>query len=848
MERLTVDMRHLTTTVLLITALVLLGRTATAAPPLDRATYRTSVVTLIKNHCIKCHGPDTQESDLRLDKLTIDFTNDTAAAKWLEVMDNLNLGEMPPADETRPPTELVARVTDWIATELRHATSLAQGTGGRVLLRRLSRTEYANVVRDLLEIQFLPNEGPSDLLPPDGTLNGFDKVSRALLLDPSLMEKYFDVASVVASKAVITGPPPVPTRKNRLQYEEIRGGIEYIKHQRSTIVTDAGIISMMQVMRSDDQLRHPWNDTLIPIRGTYRMRIRVGAERQDREALYIRVTRGGDGDIYFGKVPGTLENPEVIEVVRAFDTPGQDEIGIRFENGTDFTRVNYHFSDLRKFSSEAIKAGDTRLAGRIRAQGGAQGFPGQSRPTPQTRTTDRLPRVLFDWIELEGPLYEQWPPKSTELVFFRGLDESRFDGEYAQAIFARLLPRAYRRPVTPDEVDLIAGVAMKEYRLGEPFPEAIKAGIIAMLCSPNFLLLFEPLDPTAPKPRPLNDFELAARLSIFLWSSIPDGELTSLAATGRLNNESSLRSQVKRMMADGKADAIVEGFARQWLKANEFDRFAVDQNLYRDYYATENAGLNAAINAEPIEFFRHILTNDGNAADFLDADWTMANETLARYYGLAKVEGEQFVRVPLPKESHRGGLVTMAAVHKWGSDGNRTKPVERGKYVLDVLFNDPPNPPPPNVGEVEPNVSGKNLTVRQRLDMHRTIPACASCHRTIDPYGLALENFNVVGKWRTKQDGEQGWWPKEAVIDATGKLPNGVSYANVEEYRAALRAQEGRFLRALCQKMFTYALGRIVEPADRSTIDGLVARMQSNGNTLSSLIEGIVLSREFRTK
>ncbi|PHR90425.1 MAG: hypothetical protein COA78_35370 [Blastopirellula sp.] len=827
---------------------VLMTTASHAASPIDAATYKSVVSLLIKRHCIECHGPETQDGKLRLDNLAVDFTDSVTAAKWLEVMDNLNLGEMPPEDEKQPQDEAVAQVTNWIAKELRHANNLAQGTGGRVLLRRLSRTEYANAVRDLLAIEFLPKEGPQELLPPDGTLNGFDKVSKALLLDPSLMESYFDVAAIVADKAVVMGNPPVPTRKNRMQYEHITGGIAYIKTERSTIVTDTGILSMSQGMRTDEILRHPWNDSLIPIRGKYKMRLRVGADRKDREALYIRVTRNGDGDIYFGKVPGTLEQPEVIEIERAFDTPGSNEIGIKFENGTSFTRVNYLFGDLQQASSEAITNGDVRLAGRLRAQMGAQGFPNQGRLAPDTRTTNHLPKVLFDWIEIEGPLYEQWPPKSTNLIFYRGLNESLFNEKYAREIFARLLPRAYRRPVTPVELRAITGVVMNEINQGESFPSAIKSGIIAMLCSPNFLLLHEPLDPALAKTRDLNDYELATRLSLFLWSSIPDKELTILAVNNQLNNQDTLLSQIKRMMADDKASALVDGFARQWLKAGEFDRFAVDRNLYRDYYSTENSGLNDAINAEPIEFFRHIMLSDKTMLDFLDADWTMLNETLANYYGIKNVTGKKFVPVKLPPDSHRGGLVTMAAIHKWGSDGNRTKPVERGKYVLDVLFNDPPNPPPPNVSEVEPNVRGKNLTVRQRLDLHRSITACATCHRTIDPYGLALENFNAVGKWRTKQDGEQGYWPKEAVIDATGKLPNGIEFTNILEYRAALRAQSDRFLRGLCEKMFTYATGRIIEPTDQGTISELVTQMKSEGNTLTSLIEGIVLSNAFRTK
>lgn len=826
--------------------------------PVDVAAYDTAVKAIVASYCVDCHGPDNQEGNLRLDTLKPDFADSKTAAKWIEVMDNLNLGEMPPDGEPQPPDELVSKVTDWVAGELRHAATLQKGTGGRVLMRRLNRAEYANIVRDLLAVEFLPGEGPRDLLPPDGTINGFDTVSKALLLDPSLMEKYFEVASIVASKAVVTGPPPVPTRRNRMEYEETTGGIEYIKHSRETIVTDEGIITMSQGMRSDENLMHPWNNLLIPVRGRYRLRIRLGADRKDRESIYVRITRRGEGDLYFGKVPGTLDAPEVIEVERAFDVPGGNEIGVQFEDAPSFGRVNYHFSDTRKKADEAINAGNAKLAGRLRAQMGAQGFPNQGRLEPKTRTTDHLPRILFDWIELEGPLYEQWPPRSTENLFHRGMDENVFDESYAREIFARLVPLAFRRPVTDGEIDRIVGVVRSELGHGETFPDAIRAGIVTMLCSPAFLLVSEiPFEPTRSAEnrkdptddiRPVSENELAFRLSLFLWSSLPDAKLRESAEKNELLNEEALLSQVCRMLLDQKSDAFVEGFARQWLKADEFDRFAIDRNLYRDFYRTENAGLNEAINAEPIEFFRAILRGGGDVLDFLDSDWTMANEPLARYYGIDGVEGADFVRVRLPSQSHRGGISTMAAVHKWGSDGNRTKPIERGKYILDVLFNDPPKPPPPNVGEVEPNIEGERLTVRQRLDQHRTIAACASCHQTIDPYGFALENFNVVSRWRTKQDGERSWWPDEAVIDATGTLPNGVDFETVEEFRAALRSQGDRFLRGLAEKMFTYALGRIVEPSDRATIDRLVERTKANGNTLQSLIEGIVLSDAFLTK
>ena len=811
----------------------------------DPAEYEKTVVPFMKAHCYSCHGPDRQKGKLRLDTLPVDFSDSSAASKWLEVVDNINLGEMPPDDEPTPDPGQLTAVANWIAAELRHAQRNAQSTGGRVLMRRLSRTEYANTVRDLLNVEFLPKEGPVDLLPPDGSLDGFDKVSKALLLDPSLMEQYFEVASLIADKAIITGPPPVPTRRNRMEYEDMSGGITYIKQQRSTIVTDTGIISMEHGMRSDDMLRHPWNDQLIPVRGMYRLRLRVGADPGERgEPLYITIKRQGDGALWSGAVEGTIEQPKIIEIIRPFDPNGGSEIGVDILNGTKFGDNNHAHNRLRDAAREAAENGDLFVAGLYKAQMGAQGNIGMGAPHPDSLRTEGLPRVFFDWIELEGPLYEQWPPRSTQTLLFNGTHDHLLNEDYLREIFARLLPRAFRRPVKEVEIDAITGVASSELSAGESFTEAVKAGVIATLCSPSFLLLNE--TSTHDQPREINEYELAARLSYFIWSSMPDATLTDLAGSGRLRAQ--LAQTIDRMLLDEKANALTANFANQWLKAYEFDRFAIDRNLYRNFFSPENAGLNESINEEPLAFFQEIQRKNLSLLNFLKSDWTMADERLAKYYGVGSVKGEQFIKVRLPENSHRGGLLTMAAIHKWGSDGNRTKPVERGKYILDVLFNDPPHPPPPNAGEVEPNVRGENLTVRQRLDQHRSIESCAACHRGIDPYGFGLENFNVTGSWREHQDGESPWWPKDAVIDASGTLPNGVKFSNFDEFREAIAAQSDRFLRGFSEKMFTYALGRSVEYTDRTTIDNLVATMKSNGETVSSIVKAIVHSPEFQSK
>lgn len=811
----------------------------------DSATFDSKVTPFLEEHCFRCHGPDKQKGGLRLDTLKADFLDSETAGHWVEVMDNINLGEMPPEDEPIPNSEELDVVARWIASELRNAQKHAQSTGGRVLIRRLSRTEYANTVRDLLNVDFLPGEGPMELLPPDGTLDGFDKVSKALLLDPSLLETYFQVAQVVVDKAIVLGEPPVPTWRSRMEYEEIDGGIEYIKKDRSVEVREDGLVSMSQGMRSNDDLFHPWNDTLIPVRGNYTIRLRMGADRRESDKpIYVSVERSGDGELFYTEVDASIDEPKVYEFTRALDPSGGGELSVQLAERGSFGRVDYFYSDFNQQMRELSSSGKLTESGKIRARMIAEGH-FSARPDPRTHTTDHMPRAFYDWIEIEGPLYDQWPPRSTQTVFPNGLSADNQTLDDAREIFRQLLPRAYRREVSSEEIDRIVSIVAAELDAGAEYVEAVKAGLIGMLANPKFLYIFEPGQDDV---RDLNDSELANRLSYFLWSSMPDETLFDLAAAGKLRDPAVLNAQVDRMLADPKSEALVTGFATQWLKAGEFDRFSPDMSLYRDFYSAANNGVNEDMNREPLEFFRELLTKDLSALAFLDSNWTMLNERLARYYGIDGVEGEDFQRVSLPVDSQRGGLVGMAALHKWGSDGNRTKPIERGKYVLDVLFNDPPNPPPPNVGEVEPNIKGENLTVRQRLDQHREIESCANCHRTLDPYGLALENFNVVSLWREKQDGERGWWPDEAVIDPSVTLPNGSEVDSVAAFRKELLGQGDRFLRGVTEKMFVYALGRTVEPSDRATVEDLVAEMKANDETFRALIKSIVKSEAFRSK
>jgi hypothetical protein len=507
----------------------------------------------------------------------------------------------------------------------------------------------------------------------------------------------------------------------------------------------------------------------------------------------------------------------------------------------------------------------TRIKARMRAEGAYDHYVRGSY-LPRVLHTEELPKLYLDWIELEGPLQGDYPPPSIRTVFKDDETAARFATSTtsreqllaeSREIFARLLPRAFRRPARNAEVQDLVDLIDAELAAGADPQQAIKTGLVAMLCAPSFLFLVEPTPDRDDSPRPLNDHELAARLSYFLWSTMPDEELSRLANAGRLHDAGVLAAQVDRMLADPKLEGFIDGFARQWLKTDEFGRFPPDEQIYPFYYATEMVGIEEDVKQEPLAFFREVLSRDEPITSFLDSDWLMLNERLARLYGVPGVTGAELRRVSLPRDTaestagrQRGGLLGMAGVHMWGADGNRTKPVERGKYILTVLFNDPPPPPPPNAGEVEPNLRGEKLTVRQRLARHREQTTCNHCHRRIDPYGLAMENFNVIGQWRDRLDGEKPlahWGDAPPPIDASGTLPDGRDFADFIAFKQALAQRPERFIRGLAEKLFVYAVGRTLEPADRDRIDAILAASGSD-LSLRTMLRAIATSESFRTK
>ncbi|MEO1526355.1 MAG: DUF1592 domain-containing protein [Planctomycetota bacterium] len=849
--------------------LVSLVMLAVAAQVSKAESIPESLRSFFAKHCIDCHGNDNIEGDLNLESLSADFADSESAQKWIEVLDRINLGEMPPEDQPRPTEEELAPVVRWVSSELRTNRERMESTGGRVVMRRMTRLEYANTVRDLLGVDFVDGEGPLAKLPPDGAIKGFDRHTRALMIDPSLMDAYLEVASLVADKAIQFRPPIIPQRSVRFEFRDTdRSAMSYIVQSRRAYLEDDHMVLMQDDARTFGVLRHPFDGREIPVTGKYRVRIRAGAEvGADGEPIYMRVTQGaGDviGQFRVDATPDAMQD-YVFEVIRSDALQGEFDVGIL--PGTQFSSYDGRRGAEARKAKELFESGDVAGSMRIKARMRAQGdFDSGVRGKLNVETVDlsKLPKLHLDFIEVTGPLQAEFPPPKMKRMFPGGVvidskvrAEQRRSAELdlVQSMLRYVLPRAFRGRVSERETKQFMELARSELELGSDLEQTLETTLVGILCSPKFLFLHESssADAATSSTRGLTQLEFATRISFLLWSSQPDDELFRAAVEKKLSDSERLRTQINRMLEDPRSQGFLDGFVRQWFKVDGFNQFPPDERIFPKYYETEFRGLDQDFVNQPLEIVRELIASDGSILDLVDSDWTMLNERLAKFYGINGVEGDWFRRVPLSGRDAaiRGGMLGMAGLHRWGSDGNRTKPVDRGKYILDVFFNDPPPPPPPNAGEVEPNLRGQKLSVRERLSKHREQTTCNHCHRRIDPYGLALENFNTIGRWRELEDGEkpiQQWGEDRPAIDPSGKLMNGTEFNNFVEFKSAMMDQRERFLRGVTEKLLSYALARSIEPNDRLLVDAIVERSAREGYTFRSLLTSIIESKTFRTK
>jgi len=438
-------------------------------------------------------------------------------------------------------------------------------------------------------------------------------------------------------------------------------------------------------------------------------------------------------------------------------------------------------------------------------------------------------------MDIEGPSFDQWPPASHRLLFGNETDAAKID---INRTVLRFASRAFRRPLKPDDVAHYAAFIRERIKNGESADKAVKLGLAAVLTSPRFLYLDEGNDETDPR---LTQFELASRLSYFLWSSMPDRELFAAAYAGELNKKEVVQSHVERMLRDDKSRAFVEHFTDSWLRINTLGSMPPDPKAFDSYY---NDRLELFFKRETRLFLGDLIANNGSILNLLNSDYTFLNGSLARHYGIDEIQGEHFRKVALNPEHHRGGLLGQGSVLTVTANGIETSPVVRGIWVLENILGTPPPPPPPDVEPLEPDTRG-TTTIREQLDKHRTVAACADCHRKIDPAGFALEYFDPIGGYRSHYPTRGR---KRLPVDGSGQLPTGETFHDERGLKELLLHRKGRFAEALTEKLLTYAIGRSMTFRDQTEIKRIVADCANSGNGLRDLIIDVATSETFHQR
>lgn len=821
-----------------------------AEPPFvaDDAGFRDKITPFLKTYCIDCHGPDKSEGEFRIDQdINANLDDLVVRSRWHEVVNVLNSHEMPPDGEPQPSSEEVATVVDWITQQ----ASLAEiaRRESTVTLRRLNREEYRNVIRDLVGIDFDTKHFPQD--PP---ASGFDNIGSALTLSPMQLELYYESALEILDRAIVEGPKP-----DRISWHiEPESGdsdanrVSFLKQRPIVNGGNNRVEDGCKVLHHSNWDRGiNFRDFALPAAGRYRLRIHAGAKvptrdevvasaekflarrrdqeiakRPEREA-YIREDYARDLE-HFRKDRMYEYGPPRIKITR--NLGGQPvviselDIDATLQSKKDFVIET-------EFTTE--KAGVTiDYAYDIPKELENFWF--------QTSDEFARPEAWIDWIELEGPIYDVWPPESHTQLVLDNKEHAVDDRQHAEKVLRRFMALAYRRPVTKDEVADKLKLFDDASQNAASFRDAISVPLSAVLVSSPFLFITE----TTSVGEPLTDFEIASRMSFFVWSSMPDRELLSLAFAGKLQDPTVRTQQLDRMLADPKSESFVNHFAGQWLGLREVGANPPAPDLYRRY----DRHLETSIAQESLAFFREILHHDLNVMNFVDSDFVVINERLARFYDIPNVRGDYFRRVVLPPQHPRGGVMTQASVLTITSNGTRTSPVKRGTWILKNILGTDPGLPVANAGEIAPKVPGiDKATVRQRLEIHRELPQCARCHNKIDPLGFALENFDASGDFRLREGfGYKGRiGSDDPLIDASSRLPDGTEINGIDDLKKAIVAKDELFLNCLVSKMLTYALGRETTLSDRSAINSIVADLKLSQPTLRRIMQLIIASDQF---
>jgi mono/diheme cytochrome c family protein len=774
----------------------------TVASPADAPKYQA----MLKQYCFACHSskaPQPGNDPVNLEVASLDNLLPHAET-WERVLRKLSVRAMPPQGAPHPPEAEYAAFTSWLSASLDQAWR-GKSTPGRYVVHRLNRTEYGNAIRDLLALDI----DTTELLPSDGADFGFDNIATSLRTSPLLLERYLTAAQRISTMAV--GDTTV--RPGTTEYPISR---EF---------TQSGHIDGLPLgTRGGTQVRH-----VFPADAEYR--------------LFGRLVRGVE-EGYAG-VEGN-ETPDTFIITIDGDEVYSAQVGGLKDHEVQAKDMN-----------EAKALLDARLTGKVFVTAGPHdvGFTWRERPgqrqdvwQPALRDSQEVHMIgglaRLKTVGVEGPYNAKGVSASAsrDKVFICKPASAADETACAQRIFTNLARRAYRRPVNAEDVAAPMQFYTQARDAKGDFDAGVRAGVARILASTSFLYRIEqdPAGVQAGSAHQVSDVELASRLSFFLWSSIPDQQLMDLAVAGKLRQPGVLASQVRRMIADDRANALVSNFVGQWLQLRNLEsKVAPDLLMFPDF----DDNIRKAFRRETELFFGYILRENRNALELLSADYTFVNERLAKHYGIPGVYGTRFRQVKLT-DPNRRGLLGQGSILSLTSVATRTSPVYRGKFVLATFLNTPPPPPLPNVPALEEAAKGAKAapkTVRETLELHRSSPVCASCHRIIDPPGFALENFNSVGQWREKT--ENG-----AAIDTGGVLADGTKVNGPVALRNAILSRPDAFMTVLTERIMTYALGRGVEPSDMPVVRSIVRKAGQGNYRLLSIVQSIVESEPFQMR
>ena len=816
--------------------LLLLTLTAERSVSAEDATpsFEAVVQPFLNKYCVGCHGQKQKKGNRRFDTLTGRIVDDNSLVDLQDILDQLNLSEMPPEEAPQPTADERRVAIRWLTATIENYHQTRKASHQAAVLRRLNSREYRNTVRDLLHLNTTMFD-PTTTFPRDQTTEHLDTIGDTLVTSGALLQQYLNAAEEAVQKAIF------PLEKPEVQQWTFRDGFRQQPEidQVHKNVNGFKHMTLYDVVGADKPEGaygpiHAFADG-VPHDGYYEIRLK--AEALNRRHDYPIEFLGTNPDEPFRlgivaghKDAGTLHLTQPIEPLLA-------EVELADEQKWYTVRVWMDAGFTPRFTFRNGLMDVRNLWGKLAREFGDRFPKRKTKGIVDNRingiTHGNLPQIRIHEIEIQGPFYDEWPTAGQKAVFgknFTGaIDEETLTEENLRNRLTEFASAAYRRPATSAELERIMQVVNARRAAGRSPINAFCDGLTAILCSPAFLYL-EATDETAK----LSSHGLASRLSYFLWSSMPDQELRKLAASGELRTSEVLAAQVDRMLTDDRADAFIEGFLNSWLTLRELGASPPDRNAFRSFYHYD---LDSAMRQETSLFVRELLEQNLSIDNFLDSNFTFLNKRLAEHYGIeTSLTGNEFQKVSLT-DQRRCGLLGQASILTVTANGIDTSPVVRGVWLLENILGTPPSPPPPDVEPIDPDVRGAT-TIRDQLEKHRSIASCNDCHRKIDPPGFALENFDPIGGWRTS-------YGRGKKIDPSGQLSTGQEFKGVADFKKLLLARKDLFARALTTKLLAYSSGRHVELSDRPHVDQIVANLNEQGSGFRDLIKLVVTSEPF---